>query len=173
MSEVKDNNWLDKIKDLLGDTPKDKKDLITLLDTAAKNSLITQDIFQMILGVFSVSEIPVREIMIPRPHMITINVNEELNAVVTKVIESGHSRFPVIHDKPDEILGILHAKDLLKNQIIIMNLMLHGTGKHKIHKAHQILMVQQILHTHRLIQQQVFQYLRMKELVQTQLLVMD
>ena len=60
MSEVKDNNWLDKIKDLLGDTPKDKKDLIALLDTAAKNSLITQDIFQMILGVFSVSEIPVR-----------------------------------------------------------------------------------------------------------------
>ncbi len=47
MSEVKDNTWLDKIKDLLGDTPKDKKDLITLLDTAAKNSLITQDIFQM------------------------------------------------------------------------------------------------------------------------------
>ena len=121
MSEVKDNNWLDKIKDLLGDTPKDKKDLITLLDTAAKNSLITQDIFQMILGVFSVSEIPVREIMIPRPHMITINVNEEQNAVVTKVIESGHSRFPVIHDKPDEILGILHAKDLLKNQIITSN----------------------------------------------------
>ena len=53
MSEVKDNNWLDKIKDLLGDTPKDKKDLITLLDTAAKNSLITQDIFQMILGAVS------------------------------------------------------------------------------------------------------------------------
>ena len=57
MSEARDNNWLDKIKDLLGDTPKDKKDLITLLDTAAKNSLITQDIFQMILGVFSVSEL--------------------------------------------------------------------------------------------------------------------
>ena len=44
MSEVKDNNWLDKIKDLLGDTPKDKKDLITLLDTAAKNNLITKEI---------------------------------------------------------------------------------------------------------------------------------
>ena len=60
MSEVRDNNWLDKIKDLLGDTPKDKDDLISLLDTAAKNNLITQDIFQMMLGVFSVSEIPVR-----------------------------------------------------------------------------------------------------------------
>ena len=71
----------------------------------------------MILGVFSVSDMPVREIMIPRPHMITLDVNEELNAVVNKVIKSGHSRFPVINTKPDEILGILHAKDLLKNQI--------------------------------------------------------
>tara|TARA_B100000035_G_scaffold298953_1_gene293194 strand:+ start:10001 stop:10834 length:834 start_codon:yes stop_codon:yes gene_type:complete len=125
MSEVRDNNWLDKIKDLLGDTPKDKEDLIALLDTASKNNLITQEIFQMILGVLSVSEIPVREIMIPRPHMITINVNEEYNAVINKVIDSGHSRFPVIHDKPDEILGILHAKDLLKNQIITSDFDLH------------------------------------------------
>ena len=50
--------------------------------------------------------------------MITIDVNEELNSVISKVIDSGHSRFPVINQKPDEILGILHAKDLLKNQII-------------------------------------------------------
>ena len=118
MSETKDNNWLDKIKDLLGDSPKDKNDLVALLDTAVKNHLITHDIFQMILGVFSVSEIPVREIMIPRPYMITIDANEELNSVITKVIDSGHSRFPVINEKPDEILGILHTKDLLKNQII-------------------------------------------------------
>ncbi len=117
MSEVKDNSWLDKIKDLLGDTPKDKKDLISLLTTATKDNLISQDSYQMILGVFSVSEIPVREIMIPRPHVIAIDVNEELNTVITKVIESGHSRFPVINGKLDEIIGILHAKDLLKNQI--------------------------------------------------------
>jgi magnesium and cobalt transporter len=75
----------------------------------------------MILGVFSVSEIPVREIMIPRPHVIAIDVNEELNAVINKVIESGHSRFPVINGKLDEIIGILHAKDLLKNQISTAN----------------------------------------------------
>jgi magnesium and cobalt transporter len=99
------------------DNPKDKKDLISLLETAAEDNLITQDSYQMILGVFSVSEIPVREIMIPRPHMIAIDVNDELNAVITKVIESGHSRFPVINGKLDEIIGILHAKDLLKNQI--------------------------------------------------------
>jgi magnesium and cobalt transporter len=121
MSEVKDNSWLDKIKDLLGDSPKDKKDLISLLSSAASNNLISQDSYQMILGVFSVSEIPVREIMIPRPHLIAIDVNEELNAVINKVIESGHSRFPVINGKLDEIIGILHAKDLLKNQISTAN----------------------------------------------------
>jgi len=116
MSEAKEN-WLDKIKDLLVDTPKDKKDLISLLESATKNNLISHDSFQMILGVFSVSEIPVREIMIPRPHVIAIDVNEELNNVISKVIDSGHSRFPVINGKLDEIIGILHAKDLLKNQI--------------------------------------------------------
>jgi magnesium and cobalt transporter len=121
MSEVKDNSWLDKIKDLLGDSPKDKKDLISLLTSAASDNLISQDSYQMILGVFSVSEIPVREIMIPRPHVIAIDVNEELNAVINKVIESGHSRFPVINGKLDEIIGILHAKDLLKNQISTAN----------------------------------------------------
>ena len=117
MSEVKDNSWLDRIKDLLGDSPKDKKDLITLLTTAANDNLISQDSYQMILGVFNVSEIPVREIMIPRPHVIAIDVNEELNTVITKVIESAHSRVPVINERLDEIIGILHAKDLLKNQI--------------------------------------------------------
>tara|TARA_B100002019_G_scaffold8120_1_gene6443 strand:- start:1123 stop:1953 length:831 start_codon:yes stop_codon:yes gene_type:complete len=121
MSEPKDNNWIDKIKDLLADTPKSKNDLIILLETAFKNQLLSQDAYQMILGVFSVSEIPVREIMIPRPHMITINVNEDLQTVVNKVINSGHSRFPVVNEKLDEILGILHAKDLLKNQISITN----------------------------------------------------
>jgi magnesium and cobalt transporter len=121
MSEVKDNSWLDKIKDLLGDSPKDKKDLISLLTSAASDNLISQDSYQMILGVFSVSEIPVREIMIPRPHVIAIDVNEELNTVINKVIESGHSRFPVVNGKLDEIIGILHAKDLLKNQISTAN----------------------------------------------------
>jgi magnesium and cobalt transporter len=117
MKASKDISWINRIKDLLVDNPKDKKDLISLLETAAEDNLITQDSYQMILGVFSVSEIPVREIMIPRPHMIAIDVNDELNTVITKVIESGHSRFPVINGKLDEIIGILHAKDLLKNQI--------------------------------------------------------
>ena len=86
MKESKDISWINRIKDLLVDNPKDKKDLISLLETAAEDNLITQDSYQMILGVFSVSEIPVREIMIPRPHMIAIDVNDELSTVITKVI---------------------------------------------------------------------------------------
>ena len=121
MKASKDISWINRIKDLLVDNPKDKKDLISLLETAAEDNLITQDSYQMILGVFSVSEIPVREIMIPRPHIIAIYVNDELNTVITKVIKSGHSRFPVINGKLDEIIGILHAKDLLKNQINMMD----------------------------------------------------
>ena len=84
MSEVK-NNWLNTIKKFLVDTPKNKKDLIALLESATKDNLISHDSFQMILGVFSVSEIPVRDIMIPRPHMIAIDVNEELNNVMLKI----------------------------------------------------------------------------------------
>ena len=80
MKESRDSSWINKIKDLLADNPKDKKDLISLLETAVEDNLITQDSYQMILGVFSVSEIPVREIMIPRPHMIAIDVNDELNS---------------------------------------------------------------------------------------------
>lgn len=117
MSVTKDTNWFNKIKDLVGASPKDKKELISILETAANENLISQDALQMILGVFNVSEIPVREIMIPRTQVIAIDINEDLDTVVNKVIESGHSRLPVINGKLDEIIGILHAKDLLTNQI--------------------------------------------------------
>ncbi len=117
MSQTKDSNWLDRIKDLLAANPKDKKELLSILETAADENLISQDSYQMILGVFNVSETPVREIMIPRTQVIAIDINEELTTVVNKVIKSGHSRLPVINGKLDEIIGILHAKDLLTNQI--------------------------------------------------------
>ncbi len=117
MSQTKDSNWLDRIKDLVAANPKDKKELLSILETAADENLISQDSYQMILGVFNVSETPVREIMIPRTQVIAIDINEELTTVVNKVIKSGHSRLPVINGKLDEIIGILHAKDLLTNQI--------------------------------------------------------
>ena len=88
MSEIKDNSWFDKIKDLLGDSPKDKKDLISLLTTAANDNLISQDSYPIILGLFIVSEITVSELLIPIPHVIALDVNDELNTVLPTVIDS-------------------------------------------------------------------------------------
>jgi magnesium and cobalt transporter len=71
----------------------------------------------MIEGVFKVSEVQVREIMIPRPHMIVIDISDLIGDIIKKVTTSGHSRFPVIDDNRDEIIGVLLAKDLIKRSM--------------------------------------------------------
>ena len=72
---------------------------------------------RMIEGVFRVSEVQVRDIMIPRPHMTVIDIADQIDDITKKVASSGHSRFPVIDDNRDEIIGVLLAKDLLKRSI--------------------------------------------------------
>ncbi len=106
--------WIDKILDLVSNKPKKKSDLLNILKDSLVNGLIDNDSLKMIEGVFKVSEIQVREIMIPRPHMIVLDISDNVDAVIKKVISSGHSRFPVIDANRDEIIGVLLAKDLLK-----------------------------------------------------------
>lgn len=106
--------WIDKILDLVSNKPKKKSDLLNILKDSLVNGLIDNDSLKMIEGVFKVSEIQVREIMIPRPHMIVLDISDNVDAVIKKVISSGHSRFPVIDGNRDEIIGVLLAKDLLK-----------------------------------------------------------
>ena len=106
--------WIDKILDLVSNKPKKKSDLLNILKDSLVNGLIDNDSLKMIEGVFKVSEIQVREIMIPRPHMIVLDISDIVDAVIKKVISSGHSRFPVIDANRDEIIGVLLAKDLLK-----------------------------------------------------------
>ncbi len=69
---------------------------------------------EMLSGVLEVAEIQVREVMIPRSQMIVIDHDQSLDDMLTVIIDSGHSRFPVIGEQRDEVLGILLAKDLLK-----------------------------------------------------------
>jgi len=106
--------WIDKILDLVSNKPKKKSDLLNILKDSLVNGLIDNDSLKMIEGVFKVSEIQVREIMIPRPHMIVLDISDNVDAVIKKVVSSGHSRFPVIDGNRDEIIGVLLAKDLLK-----------------------------------------------------------
>jgi magnesium and cobalt transporter len=68
----------------------------------------------MLSGVLEVSETQVREVMVPRSQMVVIDADEDFNDILKVIIESGHSRFPVIGEDRDEVLGVLLAKDLLR-----------------------------------------------------------
>jgi len=112
-----EENWLDKISAIFSDSPKKKTDLLKILKNAVINGLIDNESLKMIEGVFKVSEVQVREIMIPRPHMIVIDISDLIGDIIKKVTTSGHSRFPVIDDNRDEIIGVLLAKDLIKRSM--------------------------------------------------------
>ena len=114
----KKNTWFDRIKDVLGESPKAKEDLLELLKNSAVDGIIDIESLKMIEGVFKVSEIQVREIMIPRSHITVDDISDDITDIIKKVTSSGHSRFPVIDDNKDEIIGVLLAKDLLKRNTV-------------------------------------------------------
>ncbi len=68
----------------------------------------------MLSGVLEVSETQVRDVMVPRSHMVVIDIEEDFDEILATIIKSGHSRFPVIGEDRDEVLGVLLAKDLLR-----------------------------------------------------------
>ncbi len=88
-----------------------------VLHEAQKNSLIDIDALAMIEGVMQVSEMPVREVMVPRSQMKVIERDSEVRELLEIVIDSAHSRFPVVGDSKDDVIGILLAKDLLPNLV--------------------------------------------------------
>ena len=108
-----DKSWLARISDAIFREPQDKKDLIALLQAAQARHVLDENALEMMEGVLEVSSLQVRDIMIPRSQMAIISRDEPLSVFITKVIKSGHSRFPVIGEDKDDIRGILLAKDLL------------------------------------------------------------
>jgi magnesium and cobalt transporter len=93
--------------------PKNKDQLLLLLREAQKRQLLDADALSMIEGVLHISEMRVKEIMIPRAQMSVVENHTPLSNIIPTVLQSGHSRFPVLGSKKDEIIGILLAKDLL------------------------------------------------------------
>ena len=98
---------------LLTQEPPNREGLIEILRNAENRNLLDADALLMIEGALHVSETHVRDIMVPRVQMIIIDNNAKPEEILKSVVESGHSRFPVIGDSNDEIEGILLAKDLL------------------------------------------------------------
>ena len=95
---------------------KNREELVEVIRDSEQNDLIDQNTREMIEGVMEIAELRVRDIMIPRSQIIYIEDQQDLNTYLNTIIESAHSRFPVIADADDRdnIAGILHAKDLLK-----------------------------------------------------------
>ncbi|MDK2920762.1 MAG: hemolysin (HlyC) family protein [Desulfonauticus sp.] len=93
---------------------KDNSSLQELLSEARENGILKNDEYQMLLNVLKLAEIQVDEIMVPRTDMVCADVESDIDDVVKLIIEKGHSRIPVFKDNKDQIIGIIHAKDLLK-----------------------------------------------------------
>jgi len=112
-SGVLHSSWIKRLGRALGSEPENKEQLIQSLRAARKRSLLDNNALSMMEGVLQVSEMRVRDIMIPRAHMAVIESDHPLDKILPTVIESAHSRFPVIGDDRGEVVGILLAKDLL------------------------------------------------------------
>ena len=115
-------SWLDKISHLLTGEPQDLEDLLEILREARSNRLLDTDALSMIEGVLQVSQMRVRDIMIPRVQMVVIPRDAELETILPLAVEFGHSRFPVIEEDRAKVVGILMAKDLLAHALVNKNL---------------------------------------------------
>ena len=104
----------DKLSRIFLDLPNNRQELVEILQASEKRDLLDMDALVMIEGVLQVSEIQVRDIMIPRSHMVVLGEDTAYEDMLPVVNNSGHSRFPVIGESRDEIVGVLLAKDLLR-----------------------------------------------------------
>ncbi len=107
------SSWLERLSQALLGEPKDRQELIGLLRDAEQRRLLDADVLAMIEGALQVSEMRVRDIMVPRTQAVMVERDAPLEQLIATVIESAHSRFPVLGDNPDEVVGILLAKDIL------------------------------------------------------------
>jgi magnesium and cobalt transporter len=114
MEEAPKPSWLERIGSLLMREPEDREQLVQLLHSAYDRDLLDADALAMIEGVLQVSEMQARDIMVPRSQMDVIDIADAPDRFVPLVIETGHSRFPVIGENKDDVIGILLAKDLLR-----------------------------------------------------------
>lgn len=110
-------SWLERLSHFLAGEPEDRDDLLELLRDAEKRGLIETEALAMIEGVMQVSELRVRDIMIPRAQMVVVPQDAELETVFPLVAESAHSRYPVIAEDRTEVVGVLLVKDLLVHSL--------------------------------------------------------
>lgn len=107
-------SWLDRLGHMLSGEARNRDELLNELRTAKDNGLLSADTLAMIEGAIDVSNQQAGDVMVPRSQMVTIAVDASLAEIVAIVLESGHSRFPVLGTEREQVVGILLAKDLLR-----------------------------------------------------------
>ncbi|MFT3929642.1 MAG: transporter associated domain-containing protein [Spongiibacteraceae bacterium] len=111
--EHEEKSWLEKIADVFSGEPKSRDDLHDLLVEAERNEIIDRDALKIMEGALHVGDMQVREIMVARSQMEVFDIDEPLQNILPRIIKTAHSRYPVVGENKDEVLGILLSKDLL------------------------------------------------------------
>src|SRR5690554_1670887 len=106
--------WLSKLTNLFNDQPQSQDDILDILDVAHEDGLLDGYALSMMKGALNVSELQVRQVMVPRSQMVVVPIDVTIEEVLPIIVESGHSRFPVVGEDKDELEGILLAKDVLR-----------------------------------------------------------
>jgi magnesium and cobalt transporter len=104
---------LERLGDAFTGEPRDRDELLAIISEAHQNDILDDDSMRIINGALNVSDLHVRDIMIPRSQMVSLEHDETIKEWTAKIVSSGHSRFPVVGENPDEIIGVLLAKDML------------------------------------------------------------
>jgi magnesium and cobalt transporter len=108
------SRWWRRVTHTLAGGPRTRDDLLKLLHDARESELMDGDALSMFEGILQTAETQVRDVMVPRAQVVVVDRAWPLERILPVVIESGHSRFPVVGESKDEVVGVLHAKDLLK-----------------------------------------------------------
>lgn len=106
--------WLKRITQTFSGEPQDREELLGMLREAGERGLVDSEALTMLEGVLEVADLQVRDIMVPRAQMVCVRRDDPSGTLLPVVVESGHSRFPVMDADRDDIVGILLAKDLLR-----------------------------------------------------------
>lgn len=113
-----ERSWIERLLALLGREPKNREQLMEILRDAESRDVLSTEMLGMLERILQVADMQVREVMIPKSQMVVVHKNSKLEKLLPIVIESGHSRFPVVDSSGKDIIGILLAKDLIKYTLV-------------------------------------------------------
>ncbi|MFY1051653.1 HlyC/CorC family transporter [Ectopseudomonas khazarica] len=117
MSEDRSSNeqksWFNKLTQAFAHEPRNRQELLEVLRDAHQNKLLDSEALTIVEGAIQVADLQVRDIMVPRSQMISIKANQTPREFLPAIIDAAHSRYPVIGESLDDVIGILLAKDLL------------------------------------------------------------